>query len=133
MTSSPTARLARSISGLTRDFKDTVLARVQTDPKFRNAFLEKGIETMLAGDVETGKAILRDYIEATVDFEQLGAKTGSSPKSLIRMFGPTGNLRARPVQRHQLPATPCGPDPARGIRVVAHGPLCGRVRSVVAR
>ena len=80
---------------LTRDFKETVLARVQADPKFRDALLKEGVETMLAGDVESGKAILRDYIKATVGFEQLGAETGSSPKSLIRMFGPTGNPQAR--------------------------------------
>ena len=80
---------------LTRDFKETVLARVQADPKFRDALLEEGIETLLSGDVDSGKAILRDYIKATVGFEQLGAETGSSPKSLIRMFGPSGNPQAR--------------------------------------
>lgn len=80
---------------LTRDFRETVLARVQADPKFRNALLKEGIETMLAGDVDTGKALLRDYIKATLGFEKLGAETGSSPKSLIRMFGPSGNPQAR--------------------------------------
>ncbi|GAP36136.1 transcriptional regulator [Piscinibacter sakaiensis] len=80
---------------LTRDFKETVLARVQADPKFRDALLEEGIESMLSGDVDTGKAILRDYIKATVGFERLGVEVGSSPKSLIRMFGPTGNPQAR--------------------------------------
>ncbi len=80
---------------LTRDFKETVLARVQADPTFRDALLKEGIETLLAGDVDTGKAILRDYIKATVGFERLGTETGSSPKSLIRMFGPTGNPQAR--------------------------------------
>lgn len=80
---------------LTRDFKETVLARVQADPKFRDALLKEGIEILLAGDVDSGKAMLRDYIKATVGFEQLGAETGSSPKSLIRMFGPTGNPQAR--------------------------------------
>lgn len=80
---------------LTRGFKETVLARVQADPKFRDALLKAGIEAMLAGDVDSGKAILRDYIKATVGFEQLGADTGSSPKSLIRMFGPTGNPQTR--------------------------------------
>lgn len=80
---------------LTRDFKETVLARVQADPQFRDALLKEGVETMLAGDVDSGKAILRDYIKATVGFQQLGAETGSSPKSLIRMFGPTGNPQAR--------------------------------------
>ena len=80
---------------LTRDFKETILARVQADPKFRDALLKEGIETLLGGDVDAGKAILRDYIKATVGFEQLGAETGSSPKSLIRMFGPRGNPQAR--------------------------------------
>lgn len=80
---------------LTRDFKETVLARVQADPKFRDALLKEGIESLLAGDVDAGKALLRDYIKATVGFEQLGAQTGSSPKSLIRMFGPSGNPQAR--------------------------------------
>lgn len=80
---------------LTRDFKETVLARVQVHPKFRDALLKKGIEAALAGDVDSGKTILRDYIKATVGFEQLGAETGSSAKSLIRVCGPTGNPQTR--------------------------------------
>lgn len=80
---------------LTRDFKETVLARVQADPKFRDTLLKEGIETMLSGDVDTGKALLCDYIKVTVGFERLGAEMGSSPKRLIRMSGPTGNPQAR--------------------------------------
>ena len=49
----------------------------------------------LAGDIDTGKAILRDYIKATIGFEKLGEATGTQPKSLIRMFGPRGNPQAR--------------------------------------
>ena len=48
---------------LTRDYNATVQARVQTDRAFREALLREGIET-LHGDVDTGKAILRDYIKA---------------------------------------------------------------------
>lgn len=80
---------------LTRDFKESIQARVLADPKFRNAMLKEGIETMLTGDVDGGKAILREYIKATIGFERLGADIGSSPKSLIRMFGPSGNPQAR--------------------------------------
>jgi antitoxin HicB len=47
---------------LTRDFKETILARVQRDPKFRSALLKQGIEALLAGDVDTGKSILRDRV-----------------------------------------------------------------------
>lgn len=80
---------------LTRDFKETVLVRVQTDLKLRDALLKGGIETLLGGNLDTGRAILRDYIRAAAGFDQLGAQSGSSPKSLIRMFGPTGNPQAR--------------------------------------
>ena len=80
---------------LTRSFKETVQARVLADPAFRDALLSESIETLLGGDIDTGKALLRDYIKATVGFEQLGSETGTSPKSLIRMFGPRGNPQAR--------------------------------------
>ena len=81
--------------GLTRSFKQTVQARVLADPAFRDALLQEGVEALLGGDVETGKAVLRDYIKATVGFEKLGAATGAPAKSLIRMFGPRGNPQAR--------------------------------------
>jgi hypothetical protein len=50
---------------------------------------------LLAGDVETAKTILRDYINATVGFEKLGAAVHKSPKSLMRMFGEKGNPQAQ--------------------------------------
>jgi DNA-binding phage protein len=80
---------------LTKSFKELVQRRVATNPDFAAALLREGIDTLLAGDVETGKAILRDYIKATVGFEQLGRAIGTQSKSLIRMFGPRGNPQAR--------------------------------------
>ena len=80
---------------LTRSFKELVQRRVANDAAFGEALLREGIDTMLAGDVDTGKAILRDYIKATVGCEELGEATGAPPKSLIRMFGPRGNPQAR--------------------------------------
>ena len=53
---------------LTRDFKETIQARVERDPKFRRELLREGIESMLTGDIATAKTILRDYINATVGF-----------------------------------------------------------------
>ena len=79
----------------TRSFKELVQRHVTTDKAFAEALLREGIETMLSGDVETGKIILRDYIKATVGFEKLGKATGTQPKSLIRMFGPRGNPQAK--------------------------------------
>jgi DNA-binding phage protein len=79
---------------LTRDFKETIRARVERDPKFRKALLREGVEAMLAGDVATAKTILRDYINATVGFSDLAAATHIPSKSLMRMLGPAGNPRA---------------------------------------
>jgi hypothetical protein len=80
---------------LTRDFKELVRKRIEKNPGFRAALLREGIDAMLSGDVDTGKAILCDYIKATVGFEKLGEATGTPPKSLIRMLGPRGNPQAR--------------------------------------
>jgi DNA-binding phage protein len=80
---------------LTRDFKETIRARVKRDPGFRTALLRGGIENFLSGDVETGKIILRDFINATVGFTKLSNATRRSPKSLMRMLGPRGNPQAR--------------------------------------
>ncbi|HME27538.1 MAG TPA: transcriptional regulator [Acetobacteraceae bacterium] len=80
---------------LTRSFKELVQRRVTIDPAFGEALLREGVDAMLAGDTDTGKAILRDYIKATVGFEKLGEAIGTQPKSLIRMFGPRGNPQAR--------------------------------------
>ena len=80
---------------LTRDFKETIQARVERDLAFREALFEEGVECLLAGDLETGKSMLRDYINATIGFRELGGLTDKSPKSLMRMLGPHGNPQAR--------------------------------------
>lgn len=80
---------------LTRDFKETIRARIERDPAFREELLKEGVDCLLSGDVDTGKAVLRDFINATVGFDELGSLTHKSPKSLMRMFGPTGNPQAR--------------------------------------
>jgi DNA-binding phage protein len=78
-----------------KSFKGVVQKQVADDPAFADALLREGIEALLSGDVGTGKSVLRDYIKATVGFEQLGKATGTQPKSLIRMFGPRGNPQAK--------------------------------------
>ncbi len=85
----------RSDMPLTREFKETVQARIQTDRKYRKELLREGVECLLAGDLDTGKAILRDYINATIGFEELSRRTKRPAKSLMRMLSPSGNPQAR--------------------------------------
>lgn len=79
---------------LTRAFKDTIQARAQRDPEFRVGLLEEALEAFLDGELDTGKILLRDYVNATVGFEALGAQLDKSPKSLMRMLSEEGNPRA---------------------------------------
>jgi DNA-binding phage protein len=80
---------------LTQNFKKTIQDRARRDPAFRKELLREAVESFLSGDVDTGKIVLRDYIHATVGFKQLGQKTRHSPKSLMRMLGPSGNPQAK--------------------------------------
>jgi hypothetical protein len=79
---------------LTKDFKETIRARAQRDRRFREALLTEATDCFLAGDVDTGKAILRDYVHATVGFDELSRVTRKPSKSLMRMLGPKGNPQA---------------------------------------
>ena len=80
---------------LTRSFNETIKARLQESEGFRKALLREAVGCMISGDVETGKSVLRKYINGTVGFVKLGADLGRSPKVLMRMFGPTGNPQAK--------------------------------------
>ncbi len=79
---------------LTRNSKETIKARADRDPAFRKALLVEAVELLLEGDVDTGKAVLRNYINATVGFEKLAEEIGKPSKSLMRMFSAKGNPRA---------------------------------------
>ena len=79
---------------LTRSFKDHVKAKIESDPEFRQALFQEAVQCLISGDVDTARAVLRDFINATIGFPALAKATGTSPKSLMRMFGPSGNPTA---------------------------------------
>ena len=76
---------------LTRDFKKTVVARVERDPAFARALLDEAATLFLSGEPETARLILRDLVNATLGFEQLAKLTAMPSKSLHRMLSPKGN------------------------------------------
>lgn len=79
---------------LTREFKETVQARVHSDPRYREALFTEALNAYLAGDAATGKAILRDLVNATIGFEGLSEEVKKPSKSLHRMLAPNGNPSA---------------------------------------
>lgn len=79
---------------LTHDFKETIRARAQRDSDFRQALLREAVECIVRGDLATGKSVLRDYVNATVGFQNLEERTQIPAKSLMRMLGPKGSPSA---------------------------------------
>jgi DNA-binding phage protein len=79
---------------VTKQFRETVMIRAQRDRRFRAAMLTEAINELLAGDIATGKAMLRDYVNATITFDELAKELGKPSKSLQRMLGPKGNPTA---------------------------------------
>jgi DNA-binding phage protein len=80
---------------LTKSFNETVKKRLLKSERFRRALLKEAVGCMIAGDVETGKSVLRKYINGTLGFVKLGEELGRSPKVLMRMFSATGNPQAK--------------------------------------
>lgn len=76
---------------LTRNFKRTVVERVERDPEFAKALLDEAATLFLGGEPETARLILRDLVNATLGFEQLASLTDKPSKSLHRMLSPKGN------------------------------------------
>jgi hypothetical protein len=79
---------------LTRSFRETIKEQL-ANGEFRREFLREAVGNMVAGDLETAKSVLREYINGTLGFVALGRALAKSPKSLMRMLSPDGNPQAR--------------------------------------
>lgn len=82
---------------LTRDFKQTVVARLRRDPAFAQALLDEAIALFVNGEPESAKPILRDLVNATVGFEALAGEIHKPAKSLHRMLSQSGNPTMRNI------------------------------------
>jgi hypothetical protein len=79
---------------LTRSFKKLVQRHVAADPAYSEALLREGIDTMLAGDIDTGKTILRDYIKATIGVKRSACLEGINRSKPAR-FHVARNVRGQ--------------------------------------
>lgn len=84
---------------LTRDYKDTVLARIKRDPKFARALYAEAMNAILEGETAEGLSMLRDLVHAEISFKELARQTGFDEKSLHRMLGRRGNPTARTLAK----------------------------------
>jgi hypothetical protein len=47
---------------ITRKFRTTIMGRALSDPAFRRQMLTEAVNELLAGDLDAGKVMLRDYL-----------------------------------------------------------------------
>lgn len=80
---------------LTRDYKETVVARIQRDRKFARALYAEALSALLDGETTEGLSMLRDLVHAQITFKELARQTGLGEKSLHRMLNRNGNPTAR--------------------------------------
>lgn len=80
---------------LTREFIETVKERADRDPEFRVGMLKDAVDAFLNGEPDLGRLLLRDYVKATLGFEELAREVEISPTSLMRMLSQSGNPSSR--------------------------------------
>jgi DNA-binding phage protein len=80
---------------LTRDYKETVVARIKRDRKFARALYAEAVGALLEGDTTEGLSMLRDLVHAEITFKELARQTGLGEKTLHRMLNRNGNPTAR--------------------------------------
>jgi len=71
-----------------------VQARVGREAAFAEVLLQMAVQEMLAGDLDVARSLIRDVIKGSIGYAELSRRTGTPEKSLVRMFGPSGNPTA---------------------------------------
>ena len=80
---------------LTREYKETVVARIKRDRKFARALYAEATSALLEGETAEGLSMLRDLLHAEITFKELARHTGLGEKTLHRMLNRNGNPTVR--------------------------------------
>jgi len=80
---------------LTKEYRETVLARIKRDRKFARALYAEAMSALLEGETAEGLSMLRDLVHAEITFKELARETGLAEKTLHRMLHRQGNPTAR--------------------------------------
>lgn len=79
----------------TRDYRETIIARIKREPKFARGLYAEAINAILDGETAECLSMLRDLVNADISFKELARQTGLGEKSLHRMLNHNGNPTAR--------------------------------------
>jgi DNA-binding phage protein len=88
-------RRKKNNMALTREYKKTVVARIQRDKNFARALYAEALNALFEGETEEGLSMLRDLVHAEISFKELAQQTGLGEKALHRMLSRRGNPTTR--------------------------------------
>jgi DNA-binding phage protein len=86
--------MAMSRSPVGHSMHEIVQARAARDTDFVGALLQEAGELLLGGEPPAARSLIRDAIKGSMGYADLSRRTGTPEKSLVRMFGPSGNPTA---------------------------------------
>ena len=78
----------------TVSYNDSMKAMVERNPQMAIEMLEDALNALLSGELDEGRLLLRQYVNATIGFPELAERTGKDPKNLMRSLGSAGNPTA---------------------------------------
>ena len=71
----------RGVMALTRNCKETIQIRAHRDRVFHNKLLREAIGSLIAGDVQTAKIVLRDYIDPVLKVKKARVRDSKVTRS----------------------------------------------------
>ena len=64
------------------------------NPEFGAEMLEDALNSLLSGELDEGRLLLRQFVNATIGFKELAKRTGKLDKNLMRTLSAIGNPTA---------------------------------------
>jgi len=72
-------------------YNDSLKKLVDENPEMGQQMLEGAVNALFQGEIDEGRILLRQYINATLGFAELGRRLDKDPKNIMRSLGPKGN------------------------------------------
>jgi len=67
---------------------------LEEHPHMATEMLEGALNSLLSGELDEGRLLLRQFVNATLGFKELAKRTGKHDKNLMRTLSATGNPTA---------------------------------------
>lgn len=75
-------------------YNDALKDMLEENPQMSTEMLEGALNLILSGELDEGRLLLRQFINATIGFKELGRRIGKDDKNLMRTLSERGNPTA---------------------------------------